>query len=107
MVKSRTYYLLRSGFGMHPSSIFQIVPFCLPLISLGLCFPVELAALYEPVHGNGIEMSVQVTAQCVMLHQAVPAVFDAFASAETVGEASVTVAVKARVMKLVPAKGLA
>ena len=46
-----------------------------------LCSPVALAALDEPIRGKGIEMSMQIPSKGIVLHQAVPTVFYAFAPA--------------------------
>ena len=62
-------------------SFFQLFSTLFGLIFRRLCSPVIPAAFYEPYRGKGMEMSMQVPAQGVMLHQAILAVLDAFASA--------------------------
>jgi hypothetical protein len=42
---------------------------------------IELAALNESICGEGIEMRMQVPANGIVLHQAVPTVIDSFAPA--------------------------
>ena len=51
-------------------------------------------------------MCMQVPGQGIMLHQSVPTVCDSFAPAKPVSKGCVSIAVTARVMKLMPANGL-